>query len=216
MRIVVTASGADLDAPTSPVFGRCPSYIFVDTETMELEAVENPAVAASGGAGIRAAQFVVERGAQAVVTGNMGPNAFNVFQAADVPIYLFAGGTVREAVEAYRQGQLSAIGGANAPAYAGMGMGGSGMGMGGGGMGMGGSGMGMGGGGMGRRIGRGMGMGRRAGGTVSQTAPAPPTAAPDSAPSREDEIAALKDMAGGLRKQLADVLDRIERLEKGD
>jgi len=186
MRIVVTASGADLDAPTSPVFGRCPSYVFVDTETMEFEAVENPAVAASGGAGIRAAQFVVEHGAQAVVTGNMGPNAFNVFQAADVPIYLLAGGTVREAVEAYRQGQLSALGGANAPAYAGMGMGGGGM-----------------------------GMGRRAGRAVSQTPPSPPAATSAPAPSRGDEIAALKDMAGELRKQLADVLDRIDRLEKG-
>lgn len=78
MRIVVTANGTDLDAPASPVFGRCSTYIFVDTETMKFEAIDNPAMSAPGGAGIQAAQFVIEQGAQAVLTGNVGPNAFNV------------------------------------------------------------------------------------------------------------------------------------------
>ena len=100
MKIAVTSDGMGPDAPASPVFGRSPAYVFVDTETMQFEAVENPAIGASGGAGIQAAQLVVERGAQAVVTGNMGPNAFSVFQSAGVPIYLFGGGTVREAAEA--------------------------------------------------------------------------------------------------------------------
>jgi predicted Fe-Mo cluster-binding NifX family protein len=138
MKIVVSANGADLDAPASPVFGRCPTYVFVDTDSMELESVENPAINAAGGAGIQAAQFVVECGAQAVVTGNMGPNAFNVFQSAGVPIYLFGGGTVREAVEAFKSGELQSIADANVQAHAGMGMGR----------------------GMGRGIGMGMGMAR--------------------------------------------------------
>jgi predicted Fe-Mo cluster-binding NifX family protein len=123
MRIIVTANGADLEAPASPVFGRCPTYVFVDLDTMEFEAVENPAIAAPGGAGIQAAQFVVERGARAVVTGNVGPNAFDVLQSAGVPVYLFGGGTVRQAAEACKAGQLPAAGGANAPAHAEMGMG---------------------------------------------------------------------------------------------
>ena len=123
MKIVVTSTGSGLDALTSPVFGRCPMYIFVDTETMQVEAVENPALASGGGAGVQAAQFVVERGAQAVVTGSVGPNAFNVLQSAGVPSYLFEGGTVREAVEAYNAGRLSATGAASGPAHAGMGRG---------------------------------------------------------------------------------------------
>ncbi len=40
MTIVVTASGADLDAPIHPNFGRCPLYLFVDPETLTFEAVE--------------------------------------------------------------------------------------------------------------------------------------------------------------------------------
>jgi predicted Fe-Mo cluster-binding NifX family protein len=201
MKIVISANGADLDAPASPVFGRCPTYIFVDTEaagedgSMAFEAVDNPAIAASGGAGIQAAQFVVERGVQAVVTGNVGPNAFNVLRSASVPIYLFGGGTVRQAVEAYRSGQLPTAGDASAPAHAGMGMGR----------------------GMGRGMGQGMGqgMGRRTAAPSNWNNP--PTSPPAPAPvgSREEEVAELKGMAGQLRKQLAEVLERLERLEKG-
>ena len=123
MMIVVTANGSDLDAPTSSVFGRCQIYILVDTETMQFEAAPNPAVSAGGGAGIQAAQFVIERGAQAVVSGNVGPNAFDVFRASGIPVYLFKGGTVRQAVEAYKEGQLSSAGSATVSAHAGMGRG---------------------------------------------------------------------------------------------
>jgi predicted Fe-Mo cluster-binding NifX family protein len=189
MKIVVSANGADLDAPASPVFGRCPTYVFVDTDSMESESMENPAINAAGGAGIQAAQFVVERGVQAVISGNVGPNAFGVLQSADVPVYLFNGGTVRQAVEGYKNGQLSAIGGANVQAHAGMG----------------------GGRGMGRGLGRGMGMGRQA----NATSPAPPVSQVSSADSRKEEIAALKDTAGAMRKQLAEMVERLDRLEKG-
>jgi predicted Fe-Mo cluster-binding NifX family protein len=188
MKIVISANGAGLDAPASLVFGRCPTYVLVDTETMEFEAVENPAVAASGGAGIQAAQFVVERGAQAVVTGNVGPNAFNVLHSANVSLYLFGGGTVRQAVEAFRGGQLPSAGDASAPAHAGMGMG--------------------------RGMGRGMGMGMSRRAAMSPTPPTPPPSSV-SAGSREEELSDLKDTAGQLRQQLAKVMERLDRLERG-
>lgn len=188
MRVVVTANGTDLDAQASPVFGRCPAYIFIDTETMVFEAMENPAISTPRGAGIQAAQFVVEHGAQAVVTGNTGPNAFSVLHSANVPVCLFTGGTVREAVEAYNAGQLSVTGVASAPAQAGM----DGM-------------------GRGRGFGRGMGRGMGRGAIVPPTAPAP-LATP--AGSRDEEIAELKGTAGELRKQLAEVIERLDRLGK--
>jgi predicted Fe-Mo cluster-binding NifX family protein len=124
MKIAVTANGQDLDAPTSPVFGRCPTYILVDTETMQYEAVANPAIGASGGAGIQAAQYITGLGVEAVVTGNVGPNAYGVLGAAGVPVYLYDGGTVRQAVEAYNAGELRAQSGPSGPAHAGMGRGG--------------------------------------------------------------------------------------------
>ena len=128
MKIGVTANGADLDAPVSPVFGRCPFYVLVDTETLGFEAIENPAVTASGGAGIQAAQFIIARGVQAVVAGNVGPNAFGVLQAASVPVYPCHEETVAQAVEAFKAGQLSTTSGATNPDHAGMSHRGRGMG----------------------------------------------------------------------------------------
>jgi predicted Fe-Mo cluster-binding NifX family protein len=134
MKIAVTASGSGLDAPTSSLFGRCQAYVLVDTETLNSETVPNPALSASGGAGIQAAQYLVEREVQALVTGNVGPNAFQVLEAAGIPVYLHAGGTVRQAMEGFRAGQLEAVSGATAPSHAGLGgrgHGGRGMGRGG-------------------------------------------------------------------------------------
>ena len=73
MRIVVSSQGQNLEAQASPVFGRCPTYVFVDSETMGFEALSNPAMNQGGGAGIQAAQFVVNQGAQAVLSGSLGP-----------------------------------------------------------------------------------------------------------------------------------------------
>lgn len=124
MKIVITANSPDLDAPASPIFGRCTTYILVDTETEEVEPIANPAISASGGAGVQAAQFLAQRGVQAVVTGNVGPKAFSVFQASGIPVYLFKEGTVKQAIEAFKGGQLSPIGGASVSAHTGTGGGG--------------------------------------------------------------------------------------------
>lgn len=154
MKIVVSSQGEGLDAAASPVFGRCPIYVVVDTETMTSESLVNPAMNQGGGAGIQAAEFVVSQGAKAVLSGNLGPNAYNVLQAAGVPCFLIGEGTVRQAVKAYNAGQLSTMGGANVAAHAGMGRsGGMGMGR-----------------GMGRGSGRGMQAPPTSGGSESELA----------------------------------------------
>jgi len=129
MKVVVSAQGDGLDAASSPVFGRCPYFVFVDTDTMEAKVMPNPAMSQGGGAGIQAAQLVVNEGAKAVLTGNLGPNAYDVLSAAGVPGFLAPEGTVRQAVEGYKAGQLQPLGGASVRAHAGMGGGGRGMGM---------------------------------------------------------------------------------------
>jgi predicted Fe-Mo cluster-binding NifX family protein len=120
MKVIVTANGPTLEASASPIFGRCQTFMLVDTETMEFQAIANPALAAGGGAGVQAAQFVVEQGAQAIVTGNVGPNAFGVLQTAGLQVYLGQVGTVGQAVEAYKAGQLSTVSSATGPAHTGM------------------------------------------------------------------------------------------------
>ncbi len=107
MKIVVTSTGAELDAQASPIFGRCPTFLFVDTESLQFEVVPNSGVNAAGGAGIQAAQLVAGRDVQAVVSGKIGPKAMDVIKAAGLPVYLFNDGTVRQAVERFTAGELA-------------------------------------------------------------------------------------------------------------
>jgi predicted Fe-Mo cluster-binding NifX family protein len=90
---------------------------------MQFQAVDNPSLSAIGGAGVQSAQYVTERGSQAVVTGNVGPNAYGVFQAAQIPVYLYGEGTVSHAVEAYKAGQLRSATGATVSQHSGLGRG---------------------------------------------------------------------------------------------
>ena len=136
MKIAVSATGNGLDAPFSPLFGRCPIFVIVDTDTMASESVPNGGLSAAGGAGIQAAQDVANRGVKAVVTGSVGPNAYQVLAAAGISVYTFPVGTVRQAVEAFEVGSLEQVSNPTGPAHAGMGaMRGPGHGMGGRGMG---------------------------------------------------------------------------------
>jgi predicted Fe-Mo cluster-binding NifX family protein len=113
MKVVVTAAGGDLDAEVDPRFGRAPYFVAVETDDMSFEAIENAAVDASGGAGVRAAQTVADTGAKAVLTGNCGPNAHRTLQAAGIAVVIGAAGTVREAVERYLKGEYAEAGGPN-------------------------------------------------------------------------------------------------------
>lgn len=78
MRIALTATATSLEAEMEVRFGRSPYFILVDPETMEYDALENPAASAGGGAGIQAAQTILDHQAEAVISGNIGPNAMRV------------------------------------------------------------------------------------------------------------------------------------------
>lgn len=109
MRIVIPATGVDLDATTASVFGRCSTFIIVDPDTLEFEALPNPAQSASGGAGVQAAQTVLQYNIQAVIAPRLGPNAFRVIQAAHIPAYVLKGTSVRETIAAFKAEQLTLI-----------------------------------------------------------------------------------------------------------
>ena len=120
MKVCVTATGKDLDAAVDPRFGRCQVFVFVDTDTMDYGVVENQAMMSGGGAGTKAAQVVADSGATAVLTGNVGPNAFRALDAAGIKIYLGAGGTVRETLDMFTKGQLKETAGSSVEQHAGM------------------------------------------------------------------------------------------------
>ncbi|MFP4545485.1 MAG: NifB/NifX family molybdenum-iron cluster-binding protein [Methanomassiliicoccales archaeon] len=126
MKICVTSTGDDMNSELDPRFGRSAYFIVVDTESMEFNAVANESAVAAGGAGIQAAQAVADMGVQAVLTGNVGPNAFSTLDAAGVTVYTGLSGTVKEAVERFKSGDVEETQSPTAPPHSGMGGGGRG------------------------------------------------------------------------------------------
>jgi predicted Fe-Mo cluster-binding NifX family protein len=96
-------------------------FHIVDPETMEFEVADNQGLAAMGGAGVQAAQLVVQKGVNALITGNLGPNAATALSASGIKVYLVPGGTVKEVTEAYKSGTLKEVSGSTVPPHFGMG-----------------------------------------------------------------------------------------------
>ena len=144
MKICITAAGGSLESAVDPRFGRCQYFVIVDSDTMEFEAIANPSVSATGGAGIQSAQSIANKGLEVLITGNVGPNAFPILDASGIKVVSVAGGSVADAIKQYKNGKLQVLTGPTALAHAGMG-GGQGAGRGGGVRGAGGGGQGMGG-----------------------------------------------------------------------
>jgi len=106
MKICITSQGDNLDSQVDPRFGRCQYFIIADTDTLKFEAMENPNVEAMGGAGIQSGQLVAGKQIKAVLTGNVGPNAFQTLQAVGVEVITDVTGSVKEAIEKYKKGEF--------------------------------------------------------------------------------------------------------------
>lgn len=132
MKIAISATGDNLDVLLDPRFGRCQYFIIVDPESMEFDAVSNESVNAMGGAGIQAAQNVANLNAEVVLTGTIGPNAFQTLSTVGIRVITGVTGTVKEAIEKYNNGEYKDSTSPNVPSHSGMSGGGMGRGMGGG------------------------------------------------------------------------------------
>ncbi len=110
MKIAISISGNKLEAPFDPRFGRAAAFCVVDSVTGAWTAHENPALSASGGAGVQAAQFIAKLGAQAVIIGAYGPNAADTLSPAGIEMYLAPTGetlTAAEVLALFKAGKLS-------------------------------------------------------------------------------------------------------------
>lgn len=122
MKIIITTTAPSLDSDIDPRFGRGANFLVVDPDTLEWEAHPNPGVNAMGGAGTQAAQFVVQQKADAVISGDFGPNAYIALAAVEIPMYLCgAGGSVRSVIERFKAGQLERVHAPTGPAMHGSG-----------------------------------------------------------------------------------------------
>ncbi len=115
MKLAFSTSGNTLDAPLDPRFGRASKFLIYDTETKGSELIDNTQnLNASQGAGIQAAQTVVQAGAKHLVTGHCGPNAFKVLTAAGIAVYNTSESvTIAEALKRFLNGELKSSGSAD-------------------------------------------------------------------------------------------------------
>ncbi|MCF7958980.1 MAG: NifB/NifX family molybdenum-iron cluster-binding protein [Phycisphaerae bacterium] len=110
MKIAITTQGQDLSSALDPRFGRAKWLLLVDSDTGAFEVHDNTMnLNASSGAGIQAAQNVANLGAEAVITGNMGPNAVKTLNMAKVQIFLSTDGTAQDALDLFKAGKLQGI-----------------------------------------------------------------------------------------------------------
>jgi predicted Fe-Mo cluster-binding NifX family protein len=120
MKICITANGEGLDSEVDPRFGRCSYFVIYDSETRSVESISNSSAAASGGAGIKAAETIANAGVNVLLTGSVGPNAFSIFTEVGIDVYVGAKGTVREAIRQYEAGELESIRSPNSVSHSGM------------------------------------------------------------------------------------------------
>ena len=114
MKIAITSQGKDLNSLVDPRFGRAAYIIVVDTDTMDFEVIDNAAnKGSSRGAGTQAASNVSETGAEVLLTGFCGPNAFKTLDAANIKVGNDAKGTVQDAVNQYKEGKFEFASDAN-------------------------------------------------------------------------------------------------------
>jgi predicted Fe-Mo cluster-binding NifX family protein len=117
MKIAVSASGKDLKDNVDEKFGRCPYFIVAEIEDKEIkgfEAVANTSIEQKTGAGTTAAQLVADMKTDVIITGNMGPRAFEVFSQLDIEVY-GAIGPIEDAIKDFIEGRLKKFDRANGP-----------------------------------------------------------------------------------------------------
>jgi predicted Fe-Mo cluster-binding NifX family protein len=107
-KIAVSSEGPDLDARVDPRFGRAAGFMIVDPQTMAFDYVDNGATQVMAqGAGIQAAELVADTGAGVVLTGYVGPKAFQALSAIGIAVgQNLSDMTVRDAIQRFQQGDV--------------------------------------------------------------------------------------------------------------
>ncbi|MFW5836524.1 MAG: NifB/NifX family molybdenum-iron cluster-binding protein [Desulfovibrionaceae bacterium] len=109
MKIAVSCQGDSPDSPVDPRFGRTSGFLVYDTDAQTYERVDNQQnLSLPQGAGLQTAQNVAQTGAQAVISGHVGPKAFKALQKGGVQMFLAEGLSVQQAVDKYLAGELEA------------------------------------------------------------------------------------------------------------
>ena len=114
MKVAISSTGANLQDKLDPRFGRAAGFVVYDLDSGQTEFIDNQGnQQASKGAGIHAAQSVARAGAEAVITGHIGPKAYSALESGNIQVYQSESKSVHEVVEDFRQGRLGQAQGAD-------------------------------------------------------------------------------------------------------
>lgn len=92
MIVAVSTNGDNLEsAIVDPRFGRCNNFLIVNTKDLSFFVLANQAKFEGHGAGISAARYVINESVEVVISGNIGPNAYQTLAAANVKMYVYNG-----------------------------------------------------------------------------------------------------------------------------
>lgn len=122
MKIGISSTGRELNSLLDTRFGRCIYLIIYDTVNNSVKVIENQGQASGGGAGIAAAQQMIDEDVDAVITGNAGPNAYNLLKNSGIRVYRCGSIKVELAIQLFKEGKLEEIVEAG-PSHGGMRMG---------------------------------------------------------------------------------------------
>ncbi len=107
MKIAITTQGSTLESALDPRFGRAAGFLIIDRETGACEYRDNSQnLTLPQGAGIQAAMHVADAGVQALITGHVGPKAYNALNKGKVAVYYTELPTVQQALDAFTRGEL--------------------------------------------------------------------------------------------------------------
>ncbi len=110
MRICITATGPDLDSTIDPRFGRCNYFVILNEKGELIKSIKNQAATTMRGAGVQAAQIISDNNVSVLITGQIGPHAYETLQTAGIEIMTSPFGlTAQEAFNLYQNGQLNKV-----------------------------------------------------------------------------------------------------------
>lgn len=109
MKIAIPVDDKSLESTVCQSFGRAPYFLIYDTEAEDGQFLENSATLSQGGAGVKAAQSIVDQNVSAVLAPRCGENAASVIRAAGIDIFKSQNKSARDNIDAYLAGDLPAL-----------------------------------------------------------------------------------------------------------
>ncbi len=109
MIVAIPSDNDSLDSAVCVSFGRAPFYCLYNTETQQSTFLVNSAADSPLGAGIKAAQLLVDNKVNILVTVRCGENAAKVLQPANVEIFKALNLSVADNIEAHTQNKLEPL-----------------------------------------------------------------------------------------------------------